>query len=430
MSASVNGTGLPLHDDRAERARLAADGHRQEHREALLADAREVLVGRVLLGRLGRDGAHVLDRLAGDALADAESHLPDRGVREADVAAHDELALVALEEVQRADLGLEERHDAPGRLVEQREERHRPRGERDEVEHAVESLVASLVDARAGRACHPTSHCRPEYRRTSAPAPSPSRRAPLALIRNRARCALARARPSGTVCAAHDVRSQSPQRSPHPFSVRRVVRRVQGRHQREPRLQGRGQGLDVRSRRDGRHRRPVDRPPRGHGHVARRASGRVPGLRPRSRARRRRRPPSSSSRSYARWKEVIRKQLDPTKGMMQNKLKLTKGHMPTMVKYVNASKELVESTTRVPTPLHRRVRTHRSRRDASAARAPASRSTPRRSPFVETVVIAERAWLAAAQPSASWVEGPREARGSPAARSFRDQFVERSEDRT
>jgi putative sterol carrier protein len=53
--------------------------------------------------------------------------------------------------------------------------------------------------------------------------------------------------------------------------------------------------------------------------------------------------------SYARWKEVIRKQLDPTKGMMQNKLKLTKGHMPTMVKYVTASKELVESTSRVPT---------------------------------------------------------------------------------
>ncbi|MDP9150751.1 MAG: SCP2 sterol-binding domain-containing protein [Myxococcota bacterium] len=53
--------------------------------------------------------------------------------------------------------------------------------------------------------------------------------------------------------------------------------------------------------------------------------------------------------SYGRWKEVIRKQLDPTKGMMQNKLKLTKGHMPTMVKYVTASKELVESTSRVPT---------------------------------------------------------------------------------
>ncbi len=53
--------------------------------------------------------------------------------------------------------------------------------------------------------------------------------------------------------------------------------------------------------------------------------------------------------SYARWKEVIRKELDPTKGMMQNRLKLTKGHMPTMVKFVTASKELVESTSRVPT---------------------------------------------------------------------------------
>ena len=53
--------------------------------------------------------------------------------------------------------------------------------------------------------------------------------------------------------------------------------------------------------------------------------------------------------SYARWKEVINKQLDPTKGMMQNRLKLVKGHMPTMVKFVTASKELVESTSRVPT---------------------------------------------------------------------------------
>jgi putative sterol carrier protein len=52
--------------------------------------------------------------------------------------------------------------------------------------------------------------------------------------------------------------------------------------------------------------------------------------------------------SYSRWKEVIRKELDPTKGMMQNKLKLTKGHMPTMVKYVTSNKELVEATTRVP----------------------------------------------------------------------------------
>jgi putative sterol carrier protein len=52
---------------------------------------------------------------------------------------------------------------------------------------------------------------------------------------------------------------------------------------------------------------------------------------------------------YARWKQVIKKELDPIKGMMQGKLKLTKGHMPTIVKYVHASRELVESTARVPT---------------------------------------------------------------------------------
>jgi putative sterol carrier protein len=52
---------------------------------------------------------------------------------------------------------------------------------------------------------------------------------------------------------------------------------------------------------------------------------------------------------YALWKLVINRELDPTKGMMQGKLKLTKGNMPTMVKYVTASKELVASTSRVPT---------------------------------------------------------------------------------
>jgi putative sterol carrier protein len=52
---------------------------------------------------------------------------------------------------------------------------------------------------------------------------------------------------------------------------------------------------------------------------------------------------------YAKWKSVIKKELDPIKAMMQQKLRLTKGHMPTIVKYVNASRELVESTSRVPT---------------------------------------------------------------------------------
>lgn len=53
--------------------------------------------------------------------------------------------------------------------------------------------------------------------------------------------------------------------------------------------------------------------------------------------------------SYAQWKQVIKKEIDPTKALMQGKLKLTKGHMPTMVKHVTASKQLVESTSLVPT---------------------------------------------------------------------------------
>jgi putative sterol carrier protein len=52
---------------------------------------------------------------------------------------------------------------------------------------------------------------------------------------------------------------------------------------------------------------------------------------------------------YGTWRTVIEKGLDPTKAMMQGRLKLVKGHMPTMVKHVTASKELVESTSRVPT---------------------------------------------------------------------------------
>lgn len=51
---------------------------------------------------------------------------------------------------------------------------------------------------------------------------------------------------------------------------------------------------------------------------------------------------------YTRWKEVIRKELDPIKGMMQGKLKL-KGDLPTIVRYVKASNELVNIAAEVPT---------------------------------------------------------------------------------
>ena len=52
---------------------------------------------------------------------------------------------------------------------------------------------------------------------------------------------------------------------------------------------------------------------------------------------------------YARWKQVIRKELEPIKGMMQGKLKLAKGQLPVIVRFVQAARDLVESATMVPT---------------------------------------------------------------------------------
>jgi putative sterol carrier protein len=51
---------------------------------------------------------------------------------------------------------------------------------------------------------------------------------------------------------------------------------------------------------------------------------------------------------YSRWKEVIKRELDPVKGMMQGKLKL-RGDLPTIVKYVKAANELVNVAQTVPT---------------------------------------------------------------------------------
>ncbi len=51
---------------------------------------------------------------------------------------------------------------------------------------------------------------------------------------------------------------------------------------------------------------------------------------------------------YTRWKEVLRGELDPIKGMMQGKLKL-KGDLPTIVRYARSANELVHLTTTVPT---------------------------------------------------------------------------------
>jgi|SRR5579859_3456959 len=53
------------------------------------------------------------------------------------------------------------------------------------------------------------------------------------------------------------------------------------------------------------------------------------------------------SASYSSWKQVMRKQLDPIRGMLQGKLRLRKGALPTIVLYTKAVQELVECTTRL-----------------------------------------------------------------------------------
>jgi putative sterol carrier protein len=56
---------------------------------------------------------------------------------------------------------------------------------------------------------------------------------------------------------------------------------------------------------------------------------------------------------YARWKDVIEGRLDPIKGMMEGKLRLTRGHLPTIIRFVESARELVVSASRVPTEFDR-----------------------------------------------------------------------------
>ena len=51
---------------------------------------------------------------------------------------------------------------------------------------------------------------------------------------------------------------------------------------------------------------------------------------------------------YSVWKLVLHGQLDPIRGMLQGKLKL-QGDLPTIIRHVRASNELVRLTTTVPT---------------------------------------------------------------------------------
>jgi putative sterol carrier protein len=53
--------------------------------------------------------------------------------------------------------------------------------------------------------------------------------------------------------------------------------------------------------------------------------------------------------SYACWKDVIERKLDPIKGMMEGKLKLIRGHLPTIIRFVEPARIVVASASKVPT---------------------------------------------------------------------------------
>jgi putative sterol carrier protein len=53
--------------------------------------------------------------------------------------------------------------------------------------------------------------------------------------------------------------------------------------------------------------------------------------------------------SYARWQEIIEGKLDPIKGLMEGKLKLACGDLTTIVRFVEAARQLVVSASKVPT---------------------------------------------------------------------------------
>jgi putative sterol carrier protein len=53
--------------------------------------------------------------------------------------------------------------------------------------------------------------------------------------------------------------------------------------------------------------------------------------------------------SYALWRSIIQRELDPILAMLTSQLRLSKGHLPTLIKDVEGSKQLVLSAAQVET---------------------------------------------------------------------------------
>ena len=56
---------------------------------------------------------------------------------------------------------------------------------------------------------------------------------------------------------------------------------------------------------------------------------------------------------YDNWKKLIVENQDPIKALMQGKLRLSKGHLPTMIRYVESSKQLLSSAQQIASEFRR-----------------------------------------------------------------------------
>jgi len=53
--------------------------------------------------------------------------------------------------------------------------------------------------------------------------------------------------------------------------------------------------------------------------------------------------------SYQQWKDIIEGRRDPTKAMIEGRLELARVHLPTLIRFREASRQLAASASRVPT---------------------------------------------------------------------------------
>jgi hypothetical protein len=142
----------PLQDQHAERAAAGGERHAEVGGEALLAEPRHQLEVAVRGADRHRHRPQALGAQPGQPLAEAEPHRADRAGREAVVAAHHQpvAAVVRFPDVSADHVDAGDRGDLAAHRGQRDLERRRIAGQADQAEHAVDRVVAGVVDLDSG----------------------------------------------------------------------------------------------------------------------------------------------------------------------------------------------------------------------------------------------------------------------------------------